>query len=197
MAFDIDIGYAPSGTSYSIMTLVRQAFESAHEVTGVKQIVFDDKTIDADEIRKRSLQGTSGNDTNLRGYSTNDTINGLDGNDSLYGNGLGNSLGGGNGNDYLTDQPAIASGMIRYLENRDVLTGGEGDDLLHTRGGKSIARAIGNYESWPVRDSVIGIKLLATLSDEEIINRIGIHDYHLLQQDILCHKPCDVDRVFG
>lgn len=65
-----------------------------------------------------------------------------------------------------------------------VLSGKEVVYLLHTRGGKSIARAIGNYESFPVRDSVIGIKLLATMSDEEIIDRLGIHDYQLLKKDI-------------
>lgn len=65
-----------------------------------------------------------------------------------------------------------------------VLSGTQVVYLLHTRGGKSLVRAIGNYESWPIRDSVIGIKLLATMSDEEIIERIGIHDYRLLQQDI-------------
>jgi len=75
-----------------------------------------------------------------------------------------------------------------------VLSGNQVVYLLHTRGGKSIARAIGNYESWPVRDSVIGIKLLATLSDEEIINRIGIHDYHLLQTDI---EQARQHQVFG
>lgn len=65
-----------------------------------------------------------------------------------------------------------------------VLSGKEVVYLLHTRGGKSIARAIGNYESFPVRDSVIGIKLLATMSDEEIIDRLGIHDYQLLKKDL-------------
>lgn len=65
-----------------------------------------------------------------------------------------------------------------------VLSGNNVVYLLHTRGGKSIARAIGNYESVPIRDSVIGIKLLATMSDEEIIDRLGIHDYHLLKNDI-------------
>ncbi|MBK0000693.1 helix-turn-helix domain-containing protein [Erwinia sp. S38] len=56
--------------------------------------------------------------------------------------------------------------------------------LIHTRGGESIARAIGNYQSFPVHDSVIGIKLLSAMSDEEIIAQIGINDYQLLRQDI-------------
>lgn len=56
--------------------------------------------------------------------------------------------------------------------------------LIHTRGGESIARAIGNYQSFPIHDSVIGIKLLSAMSDEEIIGRIGINDHQLLKQDI-------------
>lgn len=65
-----------------------------------------------------------------------------------------------------------------------VLSGKNVVYLIHTRGGKSIARAIGNYESYPVHDSVIGIKLLSAMSDEEIIGQIGIHDYQLLRKDI-------------
>lgn len=65
-----------------------------------------------------------------------------------------------------------------------VLSGKNVVYLIHTRGGNSIARSIGNYESYPVHDSVIGIKLLSAMSDEEIINRIGIHDYALLRKDI-------------
>ncbi len=65
-----------------------------------------------------------------------------------------------------------------------VLSGNKVVYLIHTRGGKSIARAIGNYESYPVHDSVIGIKLLSAMSDEEIISQIGIHDYQLLRNDI-------------
>jgi IclR family transcriptional regulator, KDG regulon repressor len=65
-----------------------------------------------------------------------------------------------------------------------VLSGKNVVYLIHTRGGKSIARAIGNYESYPVHDSVIGIKLLSAMSDEEIIDQMGIHDYQLLRKDI-------------
>jgi DNA-binding IclR family transcriptional regulator len=65
-----------------------------------------------------------------------------------------------------------------------VLSGKNVVYLIHTRGGKSIARAIGNYESYPIHDSVIGIKLLSAMSDEEIIGQIGIHDYQLLRNDI-------------
>ncbi len=98
---DIDIGYPSSGTTYSIVTLVRQAFDGAHEFTGVNQIVFDDKTISADEIRKLALIGTSGNDSNLRGYVSNDSIEGRQGNDSLYGESGSDTLNGGTGADRL------------------------------------------------------------------------------------------------
>lgn len=65
-----------------------------------------------------------------------------------------------------------------------VLSGTNVVYIIHTRGGESIARAIGNYQSYPVHDSVIGIKLLSAMSNEEIISQIGIHDYRLLKNDI-------------
>ena len=114
---DIDIAQASSGTNYSILTLVRQAFDGTHEYTGVSQIIFDDKTLTADDIRKAALQGTAGNDTNLRGYASNDTINGFDGNDSLYGEGGDDKLYGGLGNDLLDGGAGT-----------DTMAGGQGDD---------------------------------------------------------------------
>ncbi|AHF75772.1 Regulatory protein, IclR-family [Sodalis praecaptivus] len=65
-----------------------------------------------------------------------------------------------------------------------VLSGKNVVYLIHTRKGKSAARAIGNYDSVPIRDSIIGIKLLAAKSDEEIVELIGVHDFHLLKGDI-------------
>lgn len=114
---DINIAQTSSGTSHNIVTLVRQAFDSAHEFTGVNQIVFDDLTITADDIRKRALQGTSSHDTNLRGYASNDTINGFDGNDSLYGEGGDDHLIGGSGNDLMDGG-----------NGADTLIGGAGND---------------------------------------------------------------------
>ena len=75
-----------------------------------------------------------------------------------------------------------------------VLSGKNVVYLIHTRGGKSIARAIGNYESFPVHDSVIGIKLLSAMSDEEIVARLGVHDYQLLRSDI---EEARRHQVFG
>lgn len=138
---DINIVDATSGGDYSIVSLVRQAFDSTHEFTGVQQIVFDDKTIDADEIRKRSLQGTSVNDTNLRGYASNDTINGFEGNDSLYGEGGDDKLYGGVGNDLLDGGTG-----------NDYLGGGLGNDTyLFSRGGGQdnivdIDSTVGNFD---------------------------------------------------
>lgn len=68
--------------------------------------------------------------------------------------------------------------VIGVLSGRDVVY------LIHTRQGKSVARAIGNYDSVPVTDSIIGVKLLAARSDEEIVSLIGIHDFHLIKEDI-------------
>lgn len=65
-----------------------------------------------------------------------------------------------------------------------VLNGPEVVYLFHTRNGMSAARALGNYHAVPVKDSVIGIKLLAAKSDEEIITLLGIHDFRLLLPEI-------------
>lgn len=108
---DIRIALGSPGANSDIVTLIRQAFDGTDEFSGVSQIVFDDKTISAEEIRKRALQGTSSNDTNLRGYATNDTIYGMDGQDSLYGEA---------GNDALDGGPGI-----------DLLAGGSGNDVYY------------------------------------------------------------------
>lgn len=122
---DINIAQTSSGTSYNIVSLVRQAFDATHEFTGVSQIVFDDKAITADEIRKLALQGTSSNDSNLRGYTSNDTINGGLGDDKLYGEGGDDKLYGGLGNDLLDGGTG-----------NDYLDGGAGSDTyLFSRGG--------------------------------------------------------------
>ena len=98
---DIYVADASSGSSYNIVGLVRQADDGTHEYTGVSQIIFDDKALTADDIRKAALQGTAGNDSNLRGYASNDTISGFDGSDSLYGEGGDDKLYGGLGSDLL------------------------------------------------------------------------------------------------
>lgn len=65
-----------------------------------------------------------------------------------------------------------------------VLSGSKVVYLIHTRGSESIVRSIGNYASFPIHDSVIGIKLLAAKSDEEIVAQIGQNDYQLLRHDL-------------
>lgn len=108
---DINILNATSAPGYDLATLVNQALDGINEQTGVSQIIFDDKTITADDIRKLALKGTAGNDTNLRGYMTNDAIDGGQGNDWLYGEDGNDTLDGG--------------------EGADAMYGGLGDDLYH------------------------------------------------------------------
>ncbi|MCU5771778.1 helix-turn-helix domain-containing protein [Erwiniaceae bacterium BAC15a-03b] len=68
--------------------------------------------------------------------------------------------------------------VIGVLKDRHVVY------LIHTRKGVSVARAIGNYHTVAAIDSVIGLKLLAHKSDEEIIALIGIHDFNLIAEDL-------------
>lgn len=81
-------------------------------------------------------------------------------------------------------------GTLEEIGSRDVsiaigvLSGNKVVYLIHTRGGESIVRSIGNYDSFPVHESIIGIKLMAAKSDEEIVAQIGLNDYRLLRNDI-------------
>ena len=134
---DINIGYAPSGTSYNILTLVRQAFDSTHEHTGVSQIVFDDKTINADDIRKLALIGATGNDTNLRGYTSNDSISGGGGSDSLYGDAGDDTLEGGTGQDALYGGSGADTYVYAKGDGYDVIYGQRSEDTLIMKGFKS------------------------------------------------------------
>lgn len=108
---DINVVNATSAPGDDLATLVNQVLDGINEQTGVSQIIFDDKTITADDIRKLALKGTAGNDTNLRGYMTNDAIDGGQGNDSLFGEAGNDTLDGG--------------------EGADAMYGGLGDDLYH------------------------------------------------------------------
>jgi Ca2+-binding RTX toxin-like protein len=93
----------------------------------IEQIRFEDGTIwDTATIMQMVLQPTAGDDA-LTGYSTADTISGLDGNDQLYGRDGNDTLDGGPGNDNL------------YGENGDdTLLGGPGDDTLRGAAGADI-----------------------------------------------------------
>ncbi|WP_348237728.1 hypothetical protein [Trichocoleus sp. Lan] len=69
------------------------------------------------------INGTVGNDPNLKGGTENDTINGFAGNDNLYGgNGI-DTLNGGEGNDTLVGGAGF-----------DTLTGGPGADIFVFKG---------------------------------------------------------------
>lgn len=111
---DIRIALGSPGANSDIVALIHQAFDGTDEFSGVSQIVFDDTTINAEEIRKRTLQGTSSNDTNLRGYATNDTIAGMDGQDALYGEAGNDVLDGGTGADTLVGG---AGNDVYYVDN--------------------------------------------------------------------------------
>ncbi len=93
----------------------------------IEQIRFEDGTVwDVATIMQMVLQPTAGDDV-LTGYSTPDTISGLDGNDQLYGRDGNDALDGGPGNDSL------------YGENGDdTLLGGPGDDTLRGAAGADI-----------------------------------------------------------
>ncbi|MBD1838219.1 calcium-binding protein [Coleofasciculus sp. FACHB-64] len=65
------------------------------------------------------INGTPGNDPNLKGGTENDTITGFEGNDDLYGSNGIDDLIGGSGNDTLVGGAGF-----------DTLTGGAGKDVF-------------------------------------------------------------------
>ncbi|MEW5859016.1 MAG: calcium-binding protein [Cyanobacteriota bacterium] len=69
------------------------------------------------------INGTSGNDPNLKGGAENDTIYGFAGNDNLYGGNGMDTLIGGEGNDTLVGGAGF-----------DTLTGGSGADIFIFKG---------------------------------------------------------------
>lgn len=113
-----DVHLAINGTTDQLG--VQSFFWSETPGNQIEQIRFDDGTVwDLATIMQMVLQPTLGDDV-LTGYSTADTISGLDGNDQLYGRDGNDTLDGGPGNDSL------------YGENGDdTLLGGTGDDQLH------------------------------------------------------------------
>ena len=94
----------------------------------VEAFQFADGTVWGDgDLRDRAVVGgaTAGNDV-LGGYQDMaNRIDGLEGNDQLYGGGFGDELVGGSGNDEL-----------HGLEGDDHLDGGAGDDALYGGGGR-------------------------------------------------------------
>lgn len=91
----------------------------------------------------KPIQGTSGDDS-LVGGPSNDTINGLDGNDILRGDTGNDSLDGGLDNDFLAgdagdDVLSGGEGVDTLLGGigSDYLSGGAGDDVLGTTHGPS------------------------------------------------------------
>jgi Ca2+-binding RTX toxin-like protein len=69
------------------------------------------------------INGTLGNDPNLKGGTENDIINGFAGNDNLYGGNGMDTLIGGEGNDTLVGGAGF-----------DILTGGSGADIFVFKG---------------------------------------------------------------
>ncbi|MBD1889306.1 MULTISPECIES: calcium-binding protein [unclassified Coleofasciculus] len=69
------------------------------------------------------INGTPGNDPNLKGGTENDTINGFAGNDNLYGGNGMDTLNGGEGNDTLVGGAGF-----------DILTGDLGGDIFVFKG---------------------------------------------------------------
>jgi Ca2+-binding RTX toxin-like protein len=138
-----------------------------------------------------TILGTNGNDTlNYSTRADNLKINGLGGNDTLYG-GLGNdTLYGSSGNDKL-----YAGGGDNYMEGglgndtivggtgNDTIVGGGGNDMLYAGTGHDVFRFAPDNCGWTAAtggDTIIGFKGLGSGGQGDIIEFLNYGpDAHL------------------
>lgn len=94
----------------------------------VEQIVFSDSTVwDITTVKAKVQAGTEGNDT-LYGYAVGDTISAGNGNDTVYGYNGSDQLDGGSGRDNL--QGGDGDDTLYGGAGNDTLDGGNGEDSL-------------------------------------------------------------------
>ena len=111
---------------------------------GIEELRFSDgETMSVADFLTQMMTGTAGNDT-LYGSTaiSNNIISGLDGNDYLYGCDVGETLLGGNGDDYMdgysgNDQIYGGAGNDS-LRGSGYLDGGDGNDNLRGKYGDQI-----------------------------------------------------------
>ena len=115
----ISYGSGDSITIFNAFTYLNGTFGSNIDYR-IDQIQFSDGvTWTWQDIKAKVLQGTENTDV-LRGYDNeSNTINGLDGNDFIYGGNLNDTISGGFGDDYLYG-----------LNGNDILQGGDGADAI-------------------------------------------------------------------
>lgn len=114
-----------------------EGYGSLYEVETIEWAA-DGTRWSAESIRQRMLQGTPGPDT-LIGYSDRqDAIDGLAGDDVIYGRGSGDTLAGGDGADRLYGEGQAdtllggpGNDMLDGGSESDTLDGGPGDDTLY------------------------------------------------------------------
>ncbi|WP_254452407.1 calcium-binding protein [Roseicella sp. DB1501] len=138
-----------------------------------------------------TITGTNNND--LLNYSTradNLKINGLGGNDTVYG-GLGNDtlygatgndkLYGGAGNNYM--EGGLGSDTIVGGTGSDIIVGGGGNDMLYAGTGHDVFRFAPNDTTWTAdkgSDTIIGFKGLGSGGQGDIIEFLNYGpDAHL------------------
>jgi Ca2+-binding RTX toxin-like protein len=147
----------------------------------IEQIRFDDGTIwDLQTIMQKVLQPTTGDDV-LTGYSTADTISGLDGNDQIYGRTGNDTLDGGPGNDTLFGEDG--DDTLLGGAGNDTLYGGNGADTINGGGGSDYA------EGGPGGDTYVFGRGSGSLSLRDLDATVGVVDTIQLGPGVL---PTDV-----
>lgn len=104
--------------------------------SNIEEIVFSNETIwDFNNVNKMVLTPTE-YDNFITLTSANDTINGLGGNDIIYGDNGNDIIDGGNGFDTLYGENG--NDTLNGGSNRDVLYGGSGHDTLNGQDGDDV-----------------------------------------------------------
>ena len=126
----IDVVIRQDGIEVGRVVLVNQGSDTS-ATEGIQKLVFADGTAwDAATIRLRALNGTEGDDRNLSGYSSDDSIQGNGGADALYGGNGNDVLNGGDGDDYLDGQVGADTYVYELGGGNDTVRGAQNEDTL-------------------------------------------------------------------
>lgn len=125
-----------NGAEVGRVVLFNQAHDTPGAVSGVQKMVFADGTSwDAAMIRTRALIDTDASNSNLRGYKSDDIIEGNGGNDSLYGGSGNDTLNGGAGNDIISGELGNDTFVYELGGGNDTVNGQRNEDTLRLGAG--------------------------------------------------------------
>jgi YD repeat-containing protein len=128
---DLNVVIRQNEVEVGRVVLVNQANDNPDADSGVQKIVFaDGSSWDAATIRARALIDTNASNSNLRGYNSDDVIEGNGGNDTLYGGSGNDTLNGGAGNDAIYGELGNDTFVYELGGGNDTVNGQRNEDIL-------------------------------------------------------------------